>query len=503
MAAHSWESPVPPPSLHPWEVPGYAQNLAANESDEDPDPMEDPVAAAGAFLDVLVGLYLESVISAKTFCILCFWASKGSLAGEQVRAYAMKPGASTGNYQKHLDSVLGFADQKVKVYNMKVPCAPTGTLDRGTMTLPVRPPYELVDEEAASDPSLLLRLQEAKDAGHLPACYTSHPVVVSSEEPVLPYSIFMDGLPYSNSDSVVGIWLVSMLTGWRGFIGMIRKRVLCSCGCRGRCTFFEIMSWLRWAIAAMCAGIYPAARHDGSPFTGQEPFRASKAGHRMKFKSIVQFFKGDWVEFAERFGFPSHASTLRPCFCCSACTRMYDPRGVSVVGAHWHGNTEEDFEEAMRSCEIRVALTPALHDAIRRVLVYDRRPQGSHGRALSRNIVGTELEAGDRLEPSESLRDVSCFEQINVFPTWVTFWRPSRSTLVLFRSPLWDRGLGITPVSAPALDLLHTLYLGPMQQMCLHLIWATLDNNIWGRGAPSEHEGKLVCLTVLKNALDD
>ena len=103
------------------------------------------------------------------------------MIGEEVRAYGMKPGCSTGNYQKHLDARLGFADQKVQVYNLEVPCAPTGALERGTMKLPLRPPYEIVEQEAASDPSLLLKLQEALDRGNMPTCCTPHPVVLGSD----------------------------------------------------------------------------------------------------------------------------------------------------------------------------------------------------------------------------------------------------------------------------------------------------------------------------------
>eukprot|EP00969_Alexandrium_andersonii_P259932 11493406-Alexandrium_andersonii.AAC.1 len=113
------------------------------------------------------------------------------------------------------------------------------------------------------------------------------------------------------------------------------------------------MGWLRWCIGVMGSGRFPEARDDGTPFKANESWRAEAAGKSMKFRSIIQFFKGDWVEFAERFGFPSHSHSLRPCFCCSASPgpAMFQPAGVSLFEAAWHENIEEDFQQAMAACE--------------------------------------------------------------------------------------------------------------------------------------------------------
>eukprot|EP00969_Alexandrium_andersonii_P244702 10812729-Alexandrium_andersonii.AAC.1 len=82
---------------HAWEDPGYS------DSSFEQDPERHPEAAALQFLDELVGLYLESRVSARHFCELCYWAKKAGMAGSPVGECAVRPGQSGGKYQRHLD----------------------------------------------------------------------------------------------------------------------------------------------------------------------------------------------------------------------------------------------------------------------------------------------------------------------------------------------------------------------------------------------------------------
>ena len=66
------ELPPPPPPFvpqHNWEQDGYHDEF--DDDDHNPDPLNVPADAAEQFLEELVGLYLESVLSARSFCILC------------------------------------------------------------------------------------------------------------------------------------------------------------------------------------------------------------------------------------------------------------------------------------------------------------------------------------------------------------------------------------------------------------------------------------------------
>eukprot|EP00969_Alexandrium_andersonii_P206670 9130529-Alexandrium_andersonii.AAC.1 len=143
----SWEGGVG----HTWEQPGYGDS----DSDDDPDPMRDPVAAADEFMRILLDLFFESRVSARHVCEMCFWAEKAGMAGA-VRDYAQKPGSSnSGNYQRHLDRVLGFDEERRDAYQLSCPGHPRGqAMGRQSMSIPMRPPHELLQAELEQDPSI-------------------------------------------------------------------------------------------------------------------------------------------------------------------------------------------------------------------------------------------------------------------------------------------------------------------------------------------------------------
>ena len=347
---HSWEDPdpaAPAAKTHPWELPtGDAEEacIDSDSEDESPMPMDSQAAASKKLLEILRGLYLESVISAKVFCNMCFFAERAGVRNDEISEYAVKPGLGSGNYQKHLNRAFGFDDLLQRFYELPVAGVSKDAIGRADKTLTLAPPHEILNTEIAAEAGIGFKLHEAIATNQLPPAYTEHPVVQGSETPVIPVALYMDSVPYSQTDSVIGIWLISMLTGTRYMIGVVRKRVLCQCGCRGRDTFHPILSFLRWSLRCCAEGKYPDCRHDGSPFTATDAQRAALAGRPLQFKAAVVHLKGDWVEFCERYGFPTYASSLRPCFCCAAApgAEMYSPVGVSMVETVWHNNTAED-----------------------------------------------------------------------------------------------------------------------------------------------------------------
>lgn len=204
-----------------------------------------------------------------------------------------------------------------RMYDVQAPGYPKREAGRGPIMLPLRPPHELIEEEAKNTPGLRFKLREAVDAGRLPPAYTSHPVVAEAIEPPLPVALYCDSVSYTRADSVVGVWVINLITGLRHMVGLLRKAIVCQCGCRGHCTWWPILNFLRWSFAAMARGVYPARRHDDTRFRAEEDFRQEAAGKPMAFRGVMLWAKGDWVEFCERFSFPNHASSDRPCFLCS------------------------------------------------------------------------------------------------------------------------------------------------------------------------------------------
>ena len=353
---------------------------------------------------------------------------------------------------------------------------------------------------------LLQRLRTAVQNRDLPPAYYDNPVVRASAEPVMPWGLYLDALPYSICDAVVGVWLINLITKARHIVAVVRKRYCCKCGCRGWCTFYPTMAWLHYCFASMAEQVWPSERHDKQKWTSQDAHRASKAGQRYTCKGILLQLKLDWAELVERIGLPNWRSALRPCFLCSSSPdSLYRVRGVSLAGLPWHSNTYTDYDQACSRCEVWIEVDRAMVLRIRPHLRYDKRPDGALGRALAQGIPDLRLRENDRLEPSQSLPDVAAFDDLcSEQPhrrVRVCFWRRSQETLCLHRFPLWDEDLGITPGRVLCLDLLHTLYLGVMLNFCRLLLWKLLLSGRWGMTAGTGHEALIVAVMCLRHEL--
>ena len=96
------------------------------------------------------------------------------------------------------------------------------------------------------------------------------------------------------------------------------------------------------------------------------------------------------------------------------------------------------------------------------------------GRALrvAVEVGGVQLEAGDRLEPTETMVDVHAFDKCRHFPLRVRFWRTTASVAVVHRNPLLSVP-GVTVLSF-LIDILHVAYLGPVQswEVCVCVVVA-------------------------------
>ena len=111
LREHPWERAAGPApgaasSSHPWE----RQSSSASDSDGEHDPESNAGAAAMMFLDVMVGMYTSSAVSAQTFCTLCYWAGNAGMP-RLVNDYGLRPGLQTGKYQAHLNKRMGFDEQ--------------------------------------------------------------------------------------------------------------------------------------------------------------------------------------------------------------------------------------------------------------------------------------------------------------------------------------------------------------------------------------------------------
>ena len=286
--------------------------------------------------------------------------------------------------------------------------------------------------------------------------------------------------------------------------GTIRKNSICSCRCRGWCTFYTHFEVLIWSIRALAEGKYPVRRHDKSEWKIGDAYREGLAGQDMPMRCAIVFVKGDWAEYSSTLGLPTWQDALRPCWGCRAFgLGMYLAMGHGVDGLSWGVNGELEYEEACRRCEIIVVLdTAAKRDELARCVRYDKRDGGSKGRALTINMphfVPPLLE-GDRIEPCPALPDIGLLEELAVAAT-IVVWSVSAETLTRHRCPLLSEpDLGLVPARALTIDTLHANYLGVMNVFCRVTLWTLMLSGAYGTLGTAE-ENIQAALLVLKSRL--
>jgi len=476
---HSWEEPEqpapPPPSArHSWEDCERQDRPSDSDSDSDaePSPSED-------FVQYLVGLLMGRFINARHFCTIMWLACKAGI--QAAEPFALKPTSPSGHFQRHCNKKLGIYQQRGKLYQLQAPGIDPNEIGRTTVTINVIPLHEAVNEYLETETSSMLKLEEAAAANELPPSYYSNPVVQEfGSGRVWPLALFVDGVAYSKADTVIGWWVVHIVTGFRQLIAVTRKAQLCECGCRGRCTLYAVFSWLAWGLEALCDGCFPARRHDGECWKEGDRSRADSAGKLLRARCCVVWLKGDWAEYQSTFGLPSWRDSMRPCFGCNCSPdRMHEWLGSNSEALVWRSNHDDDYFTACSRCEIDIVVDAHHHGEILRRLQYDRRQAGSRGRALSIPYEPLGLLPGDRLEACPWILDVGEYDNISQFPAPVRFWRPSMETLARWRNPVFNQKWGLTPARAITVDLMHALNLGVMLVFAQFVVWFMITNNVW------------------------
>ena len=236
------------------------------------------------------------------------------MVSQEIAAHGKKPGLKGGNYSRHCKGLFHLPKDSSLHYSLEVPGYDKHELSRTKRNLTVAPIHEMVDTIVADDPDIRLKLQRLHDTDGLPPNYYTSPIVRNSASLPLPLSLYMDGAPYSLTDSCLGVWIEELVTHRRFCIALVRKRNACHCGCRGWCTYWCLLDWIRYCFQALGEQRWPEARHDGTEWRlPQDQVRSSKAGPLSMAGALIQV-RGDWAEFCNLLGYPNHASAMRPCF---------------------------------------------------------------------------------------------------------------------------------------------------------------------------------------------
>ena len=147
---------------------------------------------------------------------------------------------------------------------LEVPGHDKHSLSRTNFDVPVVIPHEIVDRAVAKHPEIMEELQHKHDLRLLPP---SNKVLFESFGENHRHRCFLFRFtwmlhPYSMTDSCLAVWLEELATGRRFVIAILRKRRVCKCGCRGWCSYWVLMNWLRTCFVALGKGKWPMQRHD-------------------------------------------------------------------------------------------------------------------------------------------------------------------------------------------------------------------------------------------------
>ena len=302
--------------------------------------------------------------------------------------------------------------------------------------------------------------------------------------------------------------VINLATERRHLVLTLRKRHICKCGCRGWCSYWAAFDFTAWLIESVASGVYPTVRHDGSSWA-EDSLDASVAGSSMGFSGVVIVVKNDWAEYAHSLGFPTWGHHAHPCFSCfcrgGAAGNMAQTQGITLRRLPWRLKTEVEYMDACAKCEIPVRV--ASRDKLRKLvaaLFYDRRQGGSHGRVVGRDFSEYNIIKGDRLEPSAGCPDIGMVDTMcQDFPedgVSLVFVRVSSETLTRHRNPLFHARTGLTPQMC-AVDELHTVHLGLVQDYVAASMWRLILANVWDVAGSTPNEVRQVAAVRLHSDL--
>ena len=462
----------------------------------DSDDEDAPVEPADELVRELLGLLMYGTLSAHKFCVLMFWLKE--MGVKQAKPYAVRPGSNSGAYNRRIRRALGW-DTRRDWYELDVPGHSRHDLQRTLHTVPVIPFQEQLERQFTADSDFCKsRLMEMRREDKLPPRYWRHPVVQEHpQELVLPIALYLDGVPYSQTDSVIGWWCQNLISGDRIMYGLLRKRNTCQCGCRGWCSFFQFFNFTAWGIACLGDKQHALERHDKTPWRVSDSQREAKAGGEIIIRCACLYLKGDWAEFANTCGLTQWGDGVRPCWKCNAFgIDLFLACGNSEDILRWPETTDADYDLACDACEVKIIVaTLEQRKHITDALKFDKRDKGGRGRCLVRDLPAWNLRELDRLEPSVEIPDVAQFDEHPV-PFRATFWRASEETATRHRNPLCSQPKYGLALSIFTIDSLHSFYLGPLNGWCRVTLWELIESNAYGIAGTEEEAVRRIILVI-------
>ena len=302
VAPGSWEDE----GTETWET--YApSDEPAREEDEgsNADDLADaeweeatPADAEEELLSHILENQRRGHLSAKTICVISYWAGKAGL--DTVGTLAVRPDSSTGNFQRKVDQVRRAREGECPGgYVVAIPAAIRASYERGIHDLVCIPPHEALVNEMRGNVGV-----ELAAWGRVPN-YLSHPVATAMRAPgtpVLPIALYLDGVQYGVNHSMLVVTMTNPMTLKKHVLCVLCKHIMCGSKTNCGSSLYPFWQFLRWSLKALSCATFPTCRHheelDGDKLKeGWRPEdRRNIAGEPMPFAAACLQLRADWGE---------------------------------------------------------------------------------------------------------------------------------------------------------------------------------------------------------------
>eukprot|EP00971_Amphidinium_carterae_P130298 2581276-Amphidinium_carterae.1 len=323
---------------------------------------EDQAWAEKKLVNLLLDEHLKGRMSAKLFCSIAYLAAKAGATC--LESFGLHPNSHSGNFKKHVDVVLE-SGSLLQPYILPVPAHVHQERQREVHNLVVHPPHELVAADMRRhgfDDEVLLKTSLLEAGERFPPNFWQDKLHRQTTDPIVPMALFVDGVLYKRKQTMVVFVVVNLLTNTRMLSIAIRKKLYCTCGCKGWCSVYPIWLFLQWSFQCLREGVFPTHDHAGIPFAGKD-VRSAVQGKSFGCRGILTQLRLDWSEWCSTVGVPSWKSNKHCCMFCDASHEgmLKDLSECGYSSSPHRETTHEDMRAAASACMIWVT-DMSLHD---------------------------------------------------------------------------------------------------------------------------------------------
>jgi hypothetical protein len=147
-SSYAWES-----RAHSFDDADSDHDGFWDASDSDEEPVgSSPLEASELLISFLFDLHYAGKLSAKSLCVICWFASKSGGAAP-LDTFGFRPDAPSGHYQRHLDVCNGIKmkEQHDWRYTIAIPGHAKHDNCRRTHNIMVNVPHEVLHKEISGN----------------------------------------------------------------------------------------------------------------------------------------------------------------------------------------------------------------------------------------------------------------------------------------------------------------------------------------------------------------